>query len=384
MNRSYGFQSAVAISTKKDESVQLNLSLDECALRRIRQRQQIRRDSTQQKQRYVRRTFEHTVHNAIPSPRVPFSRNSCHGRYPMARPHYNDVIMGVKASQITSLTIFYSTVYSDADQRKHQSSASSAFVRGIHRGPVNSPHKWPVTRKMFPFDDVFMIRARHYTDVIMGAIVSQITSLTIVYSTVYSGEDQRKHQSSASLAFVWGIHRGPVNSPHKWPVTRKMFPFDDVFMIRARHYTDVIMGAIASQITSLTIVYSTVYSGEDQRKHQSSASLAFVWGIHRGPVNSPHKWPVTRKMFPFDDVIMVRVRHVVSFVSINSDLYLPETLRFILTGYNGCSCTCEMYTLWLIGVHVTYNCYLSFAVIRVFVSLPPLLLTFEHPSLKWP
>ena len=42
----------------------------------------------------------------------------------------------------------------------------------------------------------------------------------------------------------------------------------------------------------------------DQRKHQSSASLAFVWGIHRWPVNSPHKWPVTRKMFPFDDVIM--------------------------------------------------------------------------------
>ena len=63
-------------------------------------------------------------------------------------------------------------------------------------------------------------------------------------------------------------------------------------------YGDVIMGAIASQITSLTIVYSTVYSDADQRKHRSSASLAFVWGIHRGPVNSPHKWPVTRKMFP--------------------------------------------------------------------------------------
>ena len=64
------------------------------------------------------------------------------------------------------------------------------------------------------------------------------------------------------------------------------------------------MSAIASQITSLTIVYSTDYPGADQSKHQSSASLAFVWGIHRGPVNSPHKWPVTRKMFPFDDVIM--------------------------------------------------------------------------------
>ena len=64
------------------------------------------------------------------------------------------------------------------------------------------------------------------------------------------------------------------------------------------------MGAIPSQITSLTIVYSTVYSDADQRKHQSSASLAFARGIHRGPVNSPHKWAVMRKMFPFDDVIM--------------------------------------------------------------------------------
>ena len=64
------------------------------------------------------------------------------------------------------------------------------------------------------------------------------------------------------------------------------------------------MGAMASRITSLMIVYSTVYSDADQRKHQSSASLAFVRGIHRGPVNSPHKWPVTRKMSPFDDVIM--------------------------------------------------------------------------------
>ena len=64
------------------------------------------------------------------------------------------------------------------------------------------------------------------------------------------------------------------------------------------------MGSMASQITSLTIVYSAIYSGADQRKHLSSASLAFVWGIHWGPVNSPHKWPVTRKMFPFDDVIM--------------------------------------------------------------------------------
>ena len=64
------------------------------------------------------------------------------------------------------------------------------------------------------------------------------------------------------------------------------------------------MGTMASQITSLTIVYSTVYSDADQRKYQSSTSLAFVRIIQRGPVNSPHKWPITRKMFPFNDVIM--------------------------------------------------------------------------------
>ena len=71
-----------------------------------------------------------------------------------------------------------------------------------------------------------------------------------------------------------------------------------------QHYSDVIMSAMASQITGIAIAYSTVYSGADQRKHQSSESLAFVWGIHRWPVNSPHKWSATRKMFPFDDVIM--------------------------------------------------------------------------------
>ena len=65
------------------------------------------------------------------------------------------------------------------------------------------------------------------------------------------------------------------------------------------------MGAIASQVTSRTIVYSTIYSGADQRKHQSLASLAFVRGIHQWPVNARTIGPVMRKMFPFDVVIMV-------------------------------------------------------------------------------
>ena len=80
--------------------------------------------------------------------------------------HYNDVIMRTMASQINSLTIVYSTVYSDADQRKHRSSASLAFVRGLHRSPVNSPHKGPVMRKFFPFHDVVMRTCVHLTPVL--------------------------------------------------------------------------------------------------------------------------------------------------------------------------------------------------------------------------
>ena len=87
------------------------------------------------------------------------------------------------------------------------------------------------------------------------------------------------------------------------------------------HYNDVIIGAIASQITSLTIVYSIVYSDADQRKHLSSASLALVRGIHRGQVTSPHKWPVTRKMFPFDDVIMFVLNVSLWFKNIRTDLF---------------------------------------------------------------
>ena len=90
-------------------------------------------------------------------------------------------------------------------------------------------------------------------------------------------------------------------------------PVDVLIINRSRiHYSDVIMGAISSHITSLAIFYSTVYSDADQRKHQSSASLAFVWGINRGPVNSPHKGPVTREMFPFDDVIMITASSVMT------------------------------------------------------------------------
>ena len=70
----------------------------------------------------------------------------------------------------------------------------------------------------------------HYSDVIMSAMVSEITGVSIVCYTICSGADQRKHQSSVSLAFVRGIHQWPVDSPHKGPVTRKLFPFQDAIL----------------------------------------------------------------------------------------------------------------------------------------------------------
>ena len=96
------------------------------------------------------------------------------------------------------------------------------------------------------------------------------------------------------------------------------------------HYGDDTMDAIASQITSLTIVYSTVYSDANQRKRQSSASLAFVRGIHRRPVNSPHKWPITRKIIPFDDVI-VRIY----FVTDSVPLFTEEQDDFLISWSQG-------------------------------------------------
>ena len=149
-----------------------------------------------------------------------------------------------------------------------------------------------------------------------------------IFKQSYSVSCNDMKTYSALLALCEVIHWLPLDSPHKGPV---MWSFDVFFVVNCKscwakswvariwdtmmlmwcdqwitntHYSDMIMSAMASQITSLMIVHSTVYSGADQRKHQSSAWLDFVRGIHRWPVNSPHKGPVMQKMFPFDDVII--------------------------------------------------------------------------------
>ena len=93
-------------------------------------------------------------------------------------------------------------------------------------------------------------------------------------------------------------------------------------VVAVMHYSNVIMGTMASQITSLTTVlifYLTVYLGADQRTNQRSTSLAFVWWIHRWPVNSQHKRPVAWQMLPFDDVIVVYKTSVIN----NNVVFIP-------------------------------------------------------------
>ena len=102
-----------------------------------------------------------------------------------------------------------------------------------------------------------------------------------------------------------------MNTPWVHILMRNVFLFciSDQFVshdvLAFLQHSDVTISTMASEISSVSIVYSTVCSGAYQREYQSFASLALVRGTRRWPVNSPHKGPVTRKMFPFDDVIIL-------------------------------------------------------------------------------
>ena len=118
-------------------------------------------------------------------------------------------------------------------------------------------------------------------------IAFQITSLTIVYSAVYSGTNQRKHQRSASLAFVGVIHRWPVNSPHKWPVTRKMFhlmtsswPTRLIFTILLRDFVrDTLLAMLKTlfRLLEVNLSHDDVFIMIKVNKRVSSDILVKLW-----------------------------------------------------------------------------------------------------------
>ena len=196
----------------------------------------------------------------------------------VAKIHYIDVIMGAMASQNTSLTIVYSTVYSDADQRKHQSSASLAFLRGIHRWPVNSPHKWPVTS----VENVSISWRHHVVNVLLSVtgLGSPGGNLNVEFC-IFGLNQQIPLYHLTQFTWTCFIH---TRAPLQW-----------------RHNE---RGGVSNHQPHDCFLNRLFGHRWDHRKHQSSASLAFVRGIHLWPVNSPHKGPVTWKRFPFDDVIM--------------------------------------------------------------------------------
>ena len=162
------------------------------------------------------------------------------------------------------------------------------FMRNIRWSPADTSAARRIRK---------LVILRHYNDV-MSVMASKITGVSIVYSTVCSGADQRKYHSSASLAFVRGIHRWPVTSPHKWPVTWKIFPCDAVNMNVVIHILSMILtGCNATHRYAKRGIQSDAWSNDVapthddviKWKHFPRTGWPLVRGIHRSPVNSLHK-----------------------------------------------------------------------------------------------
>ena len=116
------------------------------------------------------------------------------------------------------------------------------------------------------------------------------------------------------------------------------------------------MGAIASQITSLTIVvYSTVYSDADKKKPSKLRVTGLCVGNSPGPVNSPHKWPVTRKMFPFDDVIMCT--DYIVWCHYNAVNFLPNSSQ--QTPHSSPMCTNDIFHIFYFKISELLPIYLE-------------------------
>ena len=218
--------------------------------------------------------------------------------------------MSMMASQITGISIFFLTVCWGADQRKYQSSALLAFVRGIHWWLVNSLHKVLVMWKMFPFDDVIMTARRIFHQIWITskkALVKQAPNY--LYSTNNSCELHISWSEKINFIMYYKIQCGPVEivffsqqqMSHCWPVKSRYGTF--VISSRSNYGASVVnsrsnygMSVISSWWNkSVVISWSDVCSNHDdviKWKH-FRCYWPFVLGIHWSPVNSPHKgqWP---------------------------------------------------------------------------------------------
>ena len=198
--------------------------------------------------------------------------------------HYIDVTMTTMASQITSLTVVYSIVDSDADQRKHQSSASLAFVCGIHRGPVDSPHKGSVTQKMFPFDEVIMWN---------GNVVILMIFFNNGCTRNCHADNFRYSQSSKWRHFRFRVPECPYTL-----VICSINISSARFAMKRIDSFNFLEFPLHNQSIYLTLLMLTPENPEKTRPKPYDDVMKwkhfprywpFVRGIHRFPVNSPHK-----------------------------------------------------------------------------------------------
>ena len=183
------------------------------------------------------------------------------------------------ASQITDVLNVCSIVYSGTDQRKHQSSASLALVRGIHRWPVNSPHKEPVTWKMFPFDDVIIAYPKGRGVRCIMCIESIIS--VAVKSLLY---DMKCHVKLGHLTpeFVTVLNTSDIPFQHKADFTWASWCFKSL---------------------SPQVFVQQVVKVDINENIKILHYLTFLRGIH-WRLDTPHKWPVMQKQFPCHDIIM--------------------------------------------------------------------------------
>ena len=173
--------------------------------------------------------------------------------------------MSAMPSQITGVLIVYPTVCSGADQREHESSASLAFTRGIHRWPVNSPHKGPVTQKLFPSDDIIMN-------------LDLVTTLIIVIYLQSAIQHQWKHPCEQS--------RTQIETRAKWSPSAGDF-FQIHFYERMCLSNQISLNCFSKGLVdkkSAPAVHDDVIKWKPFHHY-----WPFVGGIHRSPVDSPHK-----------------------------------------------------------------------------------------------
>ena len=222
----------------------------------------------------------------------------------------SEVMISAMASQITGVSIVYSTICSGANQRKHQSSVSLAFVKGTHWWQVNSPHKGPVLGNMFPS----IWWCHHETGDLMQDFIcwQRATTADLYQTNSMSWYSMSSWLYQEGLSPIWmtcesGLH---------WSTCLLLmeaadggFSLRETCYISTQYITICHMYTMLSQITWLFV--QQLVHAYNKENIKAIHYWPFVRGIHRSPVDSPHKGPVILKAFPCRSILMLLIINIV-------------------------------------------------------------------------